>query len=90
MYPVNVVGYMASKHDRDNATNAGSRELEFYVSNSTEINEKFHGKHIAIIGDRVVASGDNPGTVWEHARKMYPRSRPTLAYVPEDDILVLV
>lgn len=83
---------MASKnHVKGNGTiEAGAKELRFYVSHAPEINNRFHGKHVAIIGDKIVASGANPRLVWKHAKKLYPRSKPTLAYVPEDDILVLI
>ena len=44
---------LASKHhERRNGTiGVGVKELRFYVSHATEINKRFHGKHIAIIGD---------------------------------------
>ncbi|TMI26029.1 succinyl-CoA synthetase subunit alpha [Candidatus Bathyarchaeota archaeon] len=66
------------------------KELHFYVSKASEINRRFRGKHIAIIGDRVVASGRSPAEVWRRAKKANPRARPVLAYVPKDDTLVLV
>jgi hypothetical protein len=66
------------------------KELQFYVSRAPEINRRFRGKHIAIVGDRVVASGDSPAEVWRRAKKANPRAKPVLAYVPRDDTLVLV
>ncbi len=66
------------------------KELRFYLSKAQEINRRFRGKHIAIIGDRVVASGKSPMEVWQRAKKAHPRSNPVLAYVPKDDALVLV
>ncbi len=65
-------------------------ELRFYLSKAREINRRFRGKHIAIIGDRVVASGKSPIEVWQRAKKAHPRSKPVLAHVPKDDALVLV
>ena len=67
-----------------------ARELQFYVSKAGEINRRFRGRHIAIIGDRVVASGKSPIEVWKRAKKAYPRGKPVLAYVPKDDALVLI
>ena len=69
---------------------ARMRELEFYVSRSGEINRRFRGRHIAIVGDRVVASGKSPIEAWKLARKAHPRARPVLAYVPKGDTLVLI
>ena len=69
---------------------AGSREFRFYVSKAPEINKRFAGKHVAIIGDRVVASGKSPMEVCKRAKKSYPQSRPLLAYVPRRDTLTPV
>ncbi len=70
------------------APTAGSREFRFYVSKASEINRRFAGKHVAIIGDRIVASGKSPLEVWTRARKSHPKSRPLLAYVPKRDTLM--
>ena len=64
-------------------------ELAYYVTNAEEINRKYSGKHIAIVDDKVVASGDDPKKVWEAAKKKYPRKKPVLAFVPKEDALVL-
>ena len=68
----------------------GSREFRFYVSKAPEINRRFAGKHVAIIGDRIVASGKSPLEVYKRAKRLHPQSRPLLAYVPKRDTLVLV
>jgi Family of unknown function (DUF5678) len=82
---------MASKqHPRREALPSGSREFRFYVSKAPEINKRFAGKHVAIIGDRIVASGKSPLEVWNRAKKLHPQSKPLLAYVPKRDTLVLV
>ena len=82
---------MASKqHPREEAVTAGSREFRFYVSKAPEINRRFAGKHVAIIGDQVVAWGESPLEVWKRAKKSHPQSKPLLAYVPKRDTLVLI
>ncbi len=65
-------------------------ELTFYVTNAKKINKKYAGKHIAIIGNKVVASGHSPKEVWEKAKKINPKKTPTLAFVPKGDTLVLI
>jgi hypothetical protein len=65
-------------------------ELTFYVANAEEINSKYHGKHIAIVDDKVVASGNDPKQVWEKAKKKCPNKQPVLAFVPKEDTLVLM
>jgi hypoxanthine-guanine phosphoribosyltransferase len=64
-------------------------ELAYYVTNAEEINRRYSGKHIAIVDDKVVASGDDPKKVWEAAKKKYPGKTPVLAFVPKEDALVL-
>ncbi len=41
-----------------------SSEVGFYISKAREINRRFRGRHVAIVGDRVVASGKSPIEVW--------------------------
>ena len=64
-------------------------ELTFYVAEAEKINKKYSGKHIAIVDDKVVASGSNPKDVWERAKKKFPDRKPVLAFVPKEDTLVL-
>ena len=78
---------VSKQHPHRESGRAHSREFRFYVSNAPEINRRFAGKHVAIIGDRVGASGESPLKVWERAKKSHPKSRPLLAYVPKRDTL---
>ena len=64
-------------------------ELTFYVAQARKINKRYSGKHIAIVDEKVVASGSNPKEVWERAKKKYPDRKPVLAFVPKEDALVL-
>ncbi len=66
------------------------KELDFYVADAEKINKKYSGKHIAIVDDKVVASGSDPKEVWEKAKKKYPNKQPVLAFVPKEDALVLI
>lgn len=79
----------STQHPRREA-NAGSREFRFYVSKAPEINRRYAGKHIAIIGDRIVASGKSPLEIYKRAKRSHPQSRPLLAYVPKRGTLVLI
>lgn len=65
------------------------KELSFYVTNAEEINKKYRGKHIAIVNDKIVASGDDPRKVWEAAKKKCPEKQPVLAFVPKEETLAL-
>ncbi len=51
---------------------------------------KYKGKYVALIHNRVVASGNNARTVWTKAKKLMPTAIPTLAKVPRDETLVVI
>jgi len=65
------------------------KEIIFYTKQAEEINRKYKGQHIAIVGDKVVASGNDPKKVWEEAKKKNPNKKPVLAFVPKEETLVL-
>jgi len=78
---------LGSHRKAKHAISPGIRELRFYISKAREINNQFPGKHIAIIGDKVVASGKSPMMVWKRAMKLHPQGKPVLAFVPNDDTM---
>lgn len=63
-----------------------SKEFDFYLKADLS---KYEGEYIAIIEDKVVASGKNAKKVFEEAKKKFPDKLPTLAKIPKDDALVL-
>lgn len=63
-------------------------ELKWFASFPEEL-KKFRGKHIAIIGTEIVASGDNAIAILKDAKKKFPTKNPVLAFVPKEDALIL-
>lgn len=63
-----------------------SKEFEFYLKADLR---KYEGKYIVIIGDKVVASGENAKDVLDKAKKGFPDKIPTLAKVPKEEALIL-
>lgn len=63
-----------------------SKEFEFYVKADLS---KYKGKYVAIIGDKVVAHGDNAKEVLEEAKRKFPDKTPTLAKIPKEEVLIL-
>ncbi len=61
-----------------------SKEFEFYVKADLS---KYEGKYVAIVGEEVVAFGENAKSVWEEAVKKTGKT-PTLAKIPKGDVLV--
>ena len=64
-------------------------ELKLFASFPEEM-EQFRGKHVAIVGRNIVASGDSAREVFEKARKEYPEKMPVLAFIPRKEALVLL
>ncbi len=53
---------------------------------------KYKGRHIIIIGGKIFASktGLTASKMLEELLKKYPRSTPTLTYIPKADTLILL
>jgi len=64
-----------------------SQEFDFFVQAPLD---RYEGKYIAILGKKIVSSGTSAKDVWEEARKKYPKSTPTIAKVPKQEILILL
>ncbi|MBI2449813.1 succinyl-CoA synthetase subunit alpha [Candidatus Pacearchaeota archaeon] len=62
-----------------------SKEFEFYVKADLS---KYKGKYVAIVDDKVVASGDNAKRVFEEAKKKTGKI-PTIAKIPNEEALIL-
>ena len=65
------------------------KEVNFVAKLPPEL-EKYRGMHVAIIGDKVVASGKSAYLVWKTAKKKNPDKRPVLAFVPKKETLILL
>ncbi len=62
-----------------------SDEFDFYLKADLK---KYEGKYIAIIGNKVVASGTNAKHVMAEAKKKNPGKKPTLAKVPKEETMI--
>lgn len=59
-------------------------EFDFFVKTDLR---SYRGKYIAILGRKIVASGENAKEVWQQARSRYPHKIPTLAKLPRQETL---
>ncbi len=50
---------------------------------------KYQGRYVALVDDRVIATGKDAKTVWTRANKKNPAAVPTLVKVPKSRTLVL-
>ncbi|OGJ17077.1 hypothetical protein A3K73_01470 [Candidatus Pacearchaeota archaeon RBG_13_36_9] len=62
-----------------------SKEFEFFVKADLR---KYSGRYVAIVDDKVVASGENAKKVFEEAKKKTGKI-PTLAKIPKEEALIL-
>lgn len=63
---------------------AKTKEFEFFVKTDFS---KYKGQYIAIVEDKVVASGANAKKVWEEAKKKTGKT-PTIAKIPKEEALI--
>lgn len=75
---------MITKHKQMSKT--PSHEFDFFLHNPLT---EYEGKYVAILGKKVISSGMSAKDVWKEALKKYPKSLPTMAKIPKQDILVL-
>lgn len=71
---------------KQNSKKQSSAEFDFFVKADLK---SYKGKYIALLGKKVVASGDNAKEVWEKTKAKYPTQIPTLAKLPKEEALVL-
>jgi len=52
---------------------------------------KYKGKHVVAVSGKVFSAktGEEANKLLEKVMKKYPRSTPTITYVPKDEMLVL-
>ena len=63
-----------------------SKEFEFFIK--TDFG-KYKGKYVAIVDDKVIASGDNAKKVWEEAKRRTGKI-PTIAKIPKEEALIFL
>lgn len=63
-------------------------EMNWFASFPKEL-KKFRGKHVALLGRRVVAHGDDAITVLKKLERNF-REKPVLAFIPKEETLILL
>lgn len=64
-----------------------TKEFNFFIKADLR---RYRGRYIAIIADKVVASGNDAKEVWGRATREYPEQIPTLAKLPKEEALILM
>jgi len=66
--------------------NVSSVEFDFFLRADLS---RFAGQYVAIVGQKVVASGSNAQEVWKKAKRRFPSAIPTIGKLPRAETLVL-
>lgn len=61
---------------------------KFLLKHSQEWSEKYPGKHIAMVNDKLVAIGDTELEVFKRAKEEYPKKEVSIAYLPTDEEMI--
>lgn len=70
-------------------TSPVDEDFLWYVEHP-EAFEAYRGKHVAIWDRRVAGYGSSAKGAYEMAVRGYPESKPTLAFIPQEEELILV
>jgi hypothetical protein len=63
-------------------------EYLWFLNNQDEV-VKYRGKHIAIVGNKIVAHGKSAKQVYDIAKRKHPDKAPLLHYVHKGELFVL-
>jgi len=61
---------------------------EFLLKHSQELSEKYPGKYIAVVDNKLGAIGNSELEVFKEAKQKYPEKEVSLAYLPTDEEMV--
>lgn len=64
-----------------------SPEFEYFIKANLS---RYKGQYVALLGKKVIASGTNAKEVWEKAKKKSRGKLPTLAKLPQEEVLILL
>jgi hypothetical protein len=63
------------------------RNFEWLNARYLQIQRKYGGQYVAVVNQRIVASGKDAGSVLKKASRYSPQ--PHLAKIPREDVMVL-
>lgn len=58
---------------------------EYLLKHSQKWSEKYPGKYIAVVGNELVAIGNNEIEVFKKAKEKYPDREVSITYVPREE-----
>ena len=67
---------------------AADEDFLCFASNPEEL-RKYRGMHVAIWNRQVIGYGETAKEAYEEAKERYPESDPMLAYISENEAIIL-
>ncbi len=68
---------------------AARGDFEWSLRYSLELQEKYEGKWVAILDEKVIGVGETAEKAYESAREKKPDRKPLLTQIPTKELLVL-
>ncbi len=65
-----------------------NEDFLWFASSPKEL-KRYRGMHVAIWNKRVIGYGKTAKEAYDMAKKKEPKSDPALAYIPEDEAMIL-
>jgi len=59
--------------------------VDYFLKHSGELSRKYPGKYIAIVGNKLVAIGDNNKEVFLKAKRKFSGKIISISYIPRKD-----
>ena len=66
-------------------TDMTSTEYNWLLKHSQILFEEYHGKHLAISGEQIIAVGESAIEVFKKAKKYKPTGKISITYIPTDE-----
>lgn len=60
-----------------------NKDFLWTVRNSLQIQNKYEGKWVAIIGEKIISSGKDAKEAYETAKIEFPENEPLLEFIPK-------
>ena len=64
-----------------------TKDQEWIVRHFEELVNKYGGKYIAVVNEKMISVGDSPKEVNKGAREEFPGTIPSIMHVPKEEAL---
>jgi hypothetical protein len=64
------------------------KDWDYFAKHSQEWSEKYPGRYVAVVGNRLAAVSDSGLEAYKRAKKRFPRKEIFIGYLPREEELV--